>query len=102
MSAPRTLGEPLLYRSFTPQGDTPLERVFPPLPDRWQSGFTAKLGGVDQYLFTTLFGAHGIAASDGALLWHFPFKFNVSASPSPWRSTPSGSTSPPATTQAER
>ncbi|MEE8523924.1 MAG: PQQ-binding-like beta-propeller repeat protein [Thermoanaerobaculia bacterium] len=43
----------------------------------------AKLGGVDQYLYTTLFGAHGVSAEDGRQLWHFPFKFNVSASPSP-------------------
>ncbi len=56
-------------------------------PEGWPmshaSLMPAKLGGVDQYLYTTLFGAHGIAAADGELLWHYPFKFNVSASPSP-------------------
>ena len=58
-----------------------------PNPEGWPmshaSLMPAKLGGVDQYLYATLFGAHGIAAADGDLLWHFPFKFNVSASPSP-------------------
>ncbi len=58
-----------------------------PNPEGWAmshaSLMPAKLGGVDQYLYTTLFGAHGIAAADGELLWHFPFKFNISASPSP-------------------
>ncbi len=58
-----------------------------PNPEGWPmshaSLMPAKLGGVDQYLYNTLFGAHGIAADGGALLWHFPFKFNVSASPSP-------------------
>jgi outer membrane protein assembly factor BamB len=28
-------------------------------------------------------GTVGVAAEDGRLLWHFPFKFNVSVSPSP-------------------
>lgn len=58
-----------------------------PNPEGWPmshaSLMPAKLGGVDQYLYTTLFGAHGVAAADGELLWHFPFKFNISASPSP-------------------
>ena len=58
-----------------------------PNPEGWPmshaSLMPAKLGGVDQYLYTTLFGAHGVAAADGELLWHYPFKFNVSASPSP-------------------
>ncbi len=58
-----------------------------PNPESWPmshaSLMPAKLGGVDQYLYTTLFGAHGIAADGGELLWHFPFKFNISASPSP-------------------
>ncbi len=57
-----------------------------PNPEGWlmshASLMPARLGGVDQYLYTTLAGAHGIA-TDGGLLWHFPFKFNVSASPSP-------------------
>ena len=58
-----------------------------PNPEGWPmshaSLMPAKLGGVDQYLYNTLFGTHGIAAADGRLLWHFRFKFNVSASPSP-------------------
>ncbi len=57
-----------------------------PNPESWlmshASLIPARLHGVDQYLYTTLAGAHGIAL-DGELLWHFPFKFNVSASPSP-------------------
>ena len=43
----------------------------------------AKLGGVEQYLFSVLQGTVGISAKDGRQLWHFPFKFNVSVSPSP-------------------
>ena len=43
----------------------------------------AELGGVKQYLFSVLQGTVGIAAADGKLLWHHPFKFNVSVSPSP-------------------
>jgi len=43
----------------------------------------ATLGGVEQYLFNVLQGTVGVAAADGRLLWHFPFKFNVSVSPSP-------------------
>ncbi len=58
-----------------------------PNPEGWPmshaSLMPAKLGGVDQLLYTTLFGAHGVAADDGRQLWHYPFKFNVSASPSP-------------------
>ncbi|MCP4957829.1 MAG: PQQ-binding-like beta-propeller repeat protein, partial [Actinomycetia bacterium] len=57
-----------------------------PNPESWlmshASLMPARLGGVDQYLYTTLAGAHGIGTA-GELLWHFPFKFNVSASPSP-------------------
>ncbi|MCP3960978.1 MAG: PQQ-binding-like beta-propeller repeat protein [bacterium] len=58
-----------------------------PNPEGWPmshaSLMPARLGGVDQLLYSTLFGAHGIAAADGKQLWHFPFKFNISASPSP-------------------
>lgn len=43
----------------------------------------ARLAGVDQYLFSVLQGTVGVAAADGKLLWHFPFKFNLSVSPSP-------------------
>ena len=43
----------------------------------------AELGGVKQYLYCTLEGPLGIAAEDGALLWQFPFKFNVAIAPSP-------------------
>jgi outer membrane protein assembly factor BamB len=43
----------------------------------------ARLAGVDQYLFSVLQGTVGVDASDGKLLWHFPFKFNLSVSPSP-------------------
>jgi len=43
----------------------------------------AKLGGVDQYLFSVLEGTVGVAADDGRLLWHFPFKFNLTVPTSP-------------------
>jgi outer membrane protein assembly factor BamB len=58
-----------------------------PNPEGWllshASLMPAKLGGVDQYLFSVLQGTLGVAAADGALLWHFPFKFNLTVSPSP-------------------
>jgi outer membrane protein assembly factor BamB len=58
-----------------------------PNPEGWQlshaSPMPARLGEVDQYLFSVLQGTVGVAKSDGRLLWHFPFKFNVSVSPSP-------------------
>jgi outer membrane protein assembly factor BamB len=58
-----------------------------PNPEGWllshASLMPAKLGGVDQYLFSVLQGTIGISAADGKLLWHFPFKFNISVSPSP-------------------
>ena len=58
-----------------------------PNPEGWQlshaSPMPARLGEVDQYLFNVLQGTVGVARSDGRLLWHFPFKFNVSVSPSP-------------------
>jgi len=58
-----------------------------PNPEGWllshASLMPAKLGGVDQYLFSVLQGTVGVSAADGKLLWHFPFKFNVSVSPSP-------------------
>ena len=58
-----------------------------PNPESWPmshvSLMPAKLAGVDQYLYNTLFGTHSVAADDGRLLWHHPFKFNVAAAPSP-------------------
>ncbi len=42
-----------------------------------------EIGGVKQYLYTTLKGCLGIDASDGKLLWHFPWKFNVAVPTSP-------------------
>jgi outer membrane protein assembly factor BamB len=58
-----------------------------PNPEGWllshSSPMPAKLGGVDQYLFSVLQGTIGVSAADGKLLWHFPFKFNLSVSPSP-------------------
>jgi len=58
-----------------------------PNPEGWllshASPMPAKLGGVEQYLFSVLQGTVGISAADGKLLWHFPFKFNLSVSPSP-------------------
>ncbi len=43
----------------------------------------ATLAGTKQYLYNNLFGTVGVAADDGRLLWHFPFKFNVAVAPSP-------------------
>ncbi len=47
------------------------------------SPMPANLGGVKQYLYTTLKGLHGIAADDGRLLWSGAFKLNVAVAPSP-------------------
>jgi outer membrane protein assembly factor BamB len=47
------------------------------------SPMPATLGGVKQYLYTTLKGVYGISAKDGSLLWHAPFKLNVAVAPSP-------------------
>jgi len=47
------------------------------------SPMSAVLGGVQQYLYTTLKGVYGFDAKDGALLWHGPFKLNVAVAPSP-------------------
>jgi outer membrane protein assembly factor BamB len=47
------------------------------------SPMPANLGGVKQYLYTTLKGVHGIAADDGRLLWSGAFKLNVAVAPSP-------------------
>jgi len=58
-----------------------------PNPEGWllshSSLMPAELGGVKQYLFSVLQGTVGVSAADGKLLWHFPFKFNLSVSPSP-------------------
>jgi outer membrane protein assembly factor BamB len=58
-----------------------------PNPDGWilshSSLMPARLGGVDQYMFSVLQGTVGVAAADGKRLWHFAFKFNLSVSPSP-------------------
>lgn len=58
-----------------------------PNPEGWllshASPMPARLGGIEQYLFSVLEGTVGVAAADGSVLWHFPFKFNVSVSPSP-------------------
>lgn len=47
------------------------------------SPMTAVLGGVKQYLYTTLTGVYGLDAKDGAILWRAPFKLNVAVAPSP-------------------
>lgn len=43
----------------------------------------AEIGGVKQYLYTTLAGPLGVAADDGRLLWSFPWKFNIAVPTSP-------------------
>jgi outer membrane protein assembly factor BamB len=47
------------------------------------SPMPAVLGGVRQYLYTTLKGVYGFDAKDGKILWHAPFKLNVAVAPSP-------------------
>jgi len=58
-----------------------------PNPEAWPmshaSIMPATLAGTKQYLYNNLFGTVGVAADDGRLLWHFPFKFNVAVAPSP-------------------
>jgi outer membrane protein assembly factor BamB len=58
-----------------------------PNPEHWplahSSVMPANLGGVEQYVWCTLFGPLGVRASDGVLLWHLPRKFNVAVAPSP-------------------
>ena len=55
-------------------------------PESWpmshSSVMVATFGGTKQYLYNNLFGAVGVAADDGRLLWHHPFKFNVAVAPS--------------------
>jgi outer membrane protein assembly factor BamB len=43
----------------------------------------AEIGGVKQYLYSTLKGPLGISADDGKLLWSFKWKFNVAVPTSP-------------------
>lgn len=58
-----------------------------PNPENWPmshaSLMPATLAGTEQYLYNNLFGTVAVAADDGRLLWHFPFKFNVAVAPSP-------------------
>ena len=43
----------------------------------------ATIGGVKQYIHNTMKGPVGVAADDGRVLWHFPWKFNISVPVSP-------------------
>jgi outer membrane protein assembly factor BamB len=43
----------------------------------------SEIGGVKQYLYSTLKGVQGISAEDGKRLWFFPWKFNVAVPTSP-------------------
>jgi outer membrane protein assembly factor BamB len=52
-------------------------------PMTHSSPMVAQLGGVQQYLYTTLKGVYGISPEDGSVLWHAPFKLNVAVAPSP-------------------
>lgn len=58
-----------------------------PNPQGWAmshvSIMPAQIDGVNQYLYATLEGLMGVSATDGKLLWHFPWKFNVAVVPSP-------------------
>lgn len=53
------------------------------LPMSHASVMPAEIGGVKQYLYATLTGAHGVSAADGKRLWSFPWKFNVAVPTSP-------------------
>jgi len=52
-------------------------------PMTHSSPMPAELGGIKQYLYTTLKGVFGIDARDGDILWNAPFKLNVAVAPSP-------------------
>lgn len=54
-----------------------------PTPMSHASVMPAVIDGVRQYLHCNLKGAVGVAAEDGALLWRFPWKFNVAVPVSP-------------------
>lgn len=58
-----------------------------PNPESWPmshaSIMPATLAGTKQLLYNNLFGTVAVAADDGRLLWHQPFKFNVAVAPSP-------------------
>ncbi len=47
------------------------------------SPMPATLGGVKQYLYSTLKGVLGVSVEDGKILWSAPFKYNVAVAPSP-------------------
>ena len=68
----KTTGEPI-WRTPNPKGWN-MSHV---------SLMPAVIDGVKQYLYATLEGLLGVAAADGKLLWHFPWKFNVAVAPSP-------------------
>jgi outer membrane protein assembly factor BamB len=47
------------------------------------SPMPAELGGIKQYLYTTLKGVYGVDAEEGKILWNASFKLNVAVAPSP-------------------
>ena len=79
------IGGDALMIAFDPATGRELWRT--PNPDRWplshSSVMPGVLGGVKQYVWSTLFGVLGVDAADGRLLWHHPFKFNVAVATSP-------------------
>jgi outer membrane protein assembly factor BamB len=72
MALEKTTGKEI-WRSQNPENQ-PMTHVSP---------MPAQLGGVKQYLYTTLKGVYGFSAKDGRILWHAPFKLNVAVAPSP-------------------
>jgi len=58
-----------------------------PNPEGWNmthaSVMPTVIEGVKQYVYATLEGALGVDASDGKLLWTFPWKFNIAVPVSP-------------------
>lgn len=79
------IGGDALLIAFDPATGRELWRT--PNPERWplshSSVMPAVLGGVKQYVWSTLFGVVGVDAADGRLLWHHPYKFNVAVATSP-------------------
>jgi outer membrane protein assembly factor BamB len=53
------------------------------LPLSHSSIMPVELDGVKQYTYTSLAGLIGVDANTGALLWHFPWKFNTAVTTTP-------------------
>lgn len=72
MALEKSSGSPI-WQTPNPEG-YPMSHV---------SVMPAEIDGVRQYLYTCIQGAMGIDATDGKLLWFFPWKFNIAVPCSP-------------------